>query len=182
VGAAIEMADLVRVLQKMPDGLQTPLGESGSMVSGGEGQRVRLGRGLLRPDVRLAILDEPFRGLEREQRSELLGRARRLWRDATLLCITHDVGETRGFDRVLVIEEGRIVGDGSPAELTHQQDSRYRQLLEAEESVLKGLWEDVGAAASETATATATATGDGRWRRLRLLDGELVEDDCRNPS
>jgi ATP-binding cassette subfamily B protein len=176
VGAAIEMADLVRVLQKMPDGLQTPLGESGSMVSGGEGQRVRLGRALLRPDVRLAILDEPFRGLEREQRRELLGRARRLWRDATLLCITHDVGETRGFDRVLVIEEGRIVGDGSPAELAHQQDSRYRQLLEAEESVLKGLWEDVGAAASET------ATGDGRWRRLRLLDGALVEDDCRNPS
>lgn len=80
VGAAIELADLVRVLEKMPMGLQTRLGESGSMVSGGEGQRVRLGRALLRPGVRLAILDEPFRGLERDQRRELLRRARRLER------------------------------------------------------------------------------------------------------
>src|SRR5258706_6259307 len=134
------------------------------MAAGGEGKGVCAGCGRLRPAVRTAIADEPFRGLEREQRSELLGRARRVWRDATLLCITHDVGETRGFDRVLVIEEGRIVGDGSPAELANQQDSRYRQLLEAEESVLKGLWEGVGAVASETATATATAIGDGRWR------------------
>jgi ABC-type transport system involved in cytochrome bd biosynthesis fused ATPase/permease subunit len=153
----------------MPSGLQTPLGESGSMVSGGEGQRVRLGRALLRPGVRLAILDEPFRGLEREQRRELLGRARRLWSGATLLCITHDVGETRAFERVLVIEQGRIVDDGSPAELAHRQDSRYRQLLDAEESVLKGMWGEVGE------TAAANSTRNGFWRRLRLVDGELVE-------
>jgi ABC-type bacteriocin/lantibiotic exporter with double-glycine peptidase domain len=168
VGAAIEMADLVRVLQKMPAGLQTPLGESGSMVSGGEGQRVRLGRALLRPGVRLAILDEPFRGLEREQRRELLGRARRLWSDATLLCITHDIGETRAFERVLVIEQGRIVEDGSPVELAHRPDSRYRELLDAEESVLKGLWEEISGAADD-------APRIGFWRLLRLVDGELVE-------
>src|SRR6185369_8271791 len=98
-GSVLEAADLVRVLQKLPDGLQTPLGESGSMVSGGEGQRVRLGRALLRPGIRLVILDEPFRGLEREQRRDLLARARELWRGATLLCITHDIGETLGFSR-----------------------------------------------------------------------------------
>ena len=62
--------------------------------NGLSGQRVRLGRAMLRPDVRLVILDEPFRGLDREQRRELLGRARKLWRDATLLCIMHNLEET----------------------------------------------------------------------------------------
>jgi ATP-binding cassette subfamily B protein len=169
VGTAIDAANLVKVLQTMPDGLQTPLGESGSRVSGGEGQRVRLARALLRRDVRLAILDEPFRGLERDERRTLLGRTRRLWKDATLLCITHDIGETLAFDRVLVVEGGRIVEDGSPVDLSQRSDSRYRQMLDEEASVRRGLWDG----------ATDAAAGDGAagrgWRRLRLIDGVLVE-------
>jgi ATP-binding cassette subfamily B protein len=103
----LEAADLRELLEKLPDGLQTRLGEGGALVSGGEGQRVRLGRGLLRPRVRLVILDEPFRGLDRQRRRTLLARARCCWREATVLCITHDVGETRGFERVLVVEGGK---------------------------------------------------------------------------
>src|SRR6185503_2177089 len=112
--AAIEGADLRRVLEKLPDGLQTKLGEGGALLSGGEGQRVRLGRALLRDEARLVILDEPFRGLDRDQRRSLLRRARQVWRHATLLCITHDVSETLGFERVLVVEGGKIVEDATP--------------------------------------------------------------------
>jgi ATP-binding cassette subfamily B protein len=86
-------------------------------VSGGEGQRVRLGRALARRGVRLVILDEPFRGLDRAQRRVLLQRARQEWRAATLLCITHDVQSTQAFDRVLVVEGGRIIEDDDPARL-----------------------------------------------------------------
>src|SRR5439155_19621964 len=127
---AIEAADLHGVLERLPDGLQTPLGEGGALVSGGEGQRVRFGRALLRPGVRLAILDEPFRGLDREKRRTLLARARDAWRGATLLCITHDVGETLGFERVVVVEGGRVVEDAAPAELAARAGSRYRALLD----------------------------------------------------
>jgi ABC-type multidrug transport system ATPase subunit len=116
---------------------------------------------MLRPGVRLVILDEPCRGLDREHRRELLARARQLWRQATLLCITHDVGETRAFDRVLVMEGGRIIEDGTPADLAGQPQSRYRALLDAEVAVRQGLW------------------SHGRWRRLWLNAGRLVEDDCR---
>ena len=158
MGQVLEAADLQGVLEKLPDGLQTPLGEGGALVSGGEGQRVRFGRALLRPDVRLAILDEPFRGLDRERRRELLARARRRWRQATLLCITHDVGETRAFERVVVVEGGRIIEDGAPADLAAQLGSRYRALLDAEEAVREGLW------------------SSGTWRRLWLEGGQLVED------
>jgi len=102
IGAVIEQADLLNMLEKLPDGLQTALGEGGGLVSGGEGQRVRLGRAMLRPGVRLAILDEPFRGLDREKRRELLARTREHWKDATLIFISHDVEDTRSFERILI--------------------------------------------------------------------------------
>ena len=60
------------MVRRLPEGLATPLGEAGGLVSGGEGQRVRFGRGLLRERPRLVILDEPFRGLSRDQRQALL--------------------------------------------------------------------------------------------------------------
>ncbi|HEV8715557.1 MAG TPA: ABC transporter ATP-binding protein [Candidatus Binatia bacterium] len=158
LGRVIEASALRGVLEKLPDGLQTPLGEGGALVSGGEGQRVRLGRSLLRSGVRLVILDEPFRGLDREQRRELLARARQWWSDATLLCITHDVGEVLAFSRVLVVEEGRILEDGVPAALAERPDSRYRAMLEAEEAVREGLWSSAA------------------WRRLWLEGGLLNEN------
>ena len=75
LASRIARADLRGVIEQLPDGLQTTLGEGGTLVSGGEGQRVRFGRGLGRPHARLVILDEPFRGLERaEERRCFAGR------------------------------------------------------------------------------------------------------------
>jgi ABC-type transport system involved in cytochrome bd biosynthesis fused ATPase/permease subunit len=152
-----EQACLHELLEKLPEGLQNKLGEGGALVSGGEGQRVRLARGLMKPGARLAIMDEPFRGLDRQQRHELLSRARNHWRAATLLCITHDVRETMAFPRVLVMEAGRIVEDGSPADLVAKLHSRYRQILDAENAVRNNLWSSPA------------------WRHLRLEDGKLRE-------
>jgi len=156
IGGVLHAADLRELLEHLPDGLQTPLGEGGALVSGGEGQRVRLGRAMLQTGTRLVILDEPFRGLDRERRRELLARARTLWADATLLCITHDVGETMTFDRVLVVEHGTIAEDGEPAKLAAAH-SRYRSMLEAEAAVRETFW------------------SGGDWRRFRLEAGELIE-------
>jgi ABC-type bacteriocin/lantibiotic exporter with double-glycine peptidase domain len=132
VGQAVDEAGLTSVLDKLPDGLQTALGDSGALVSGGEGQRVRLCRALLRPDVRLAILDEPFRGLDPGSRKCLLGSVRETWRKATILFITHDVADTVSFDRVLVMDAGTIVEDGVPGVLAKTPGSRYAQLLRGE--------------------------------------------------
>jgi ATP-binding cassette subfamily B protein len=152
----LDQAQLRRVLQQLPQGLQTWLGESGALLSGGEGQRLRLARALMQSPVRLALLDEPFRGLDRAQRQALLLQARQWWREATLLCVTHDVAETLGFDRVLVVEGGRIVEDGAPAQLA-QTASRYRELLDAETALREHLWQG------------------GHWRRLQVADGRLTE-------
>ena len=157
IGGVIEAADLRRVLEKLPEGLQTTLGEGGGLVSGGEGQRVRFGRALMKADSRLVILDEPFRGLDRERRRALLERARELWRDATLLCITHDVGETLGFDRVLVMDKGRIMEDANAMELASRRESLYRALLDDEEVVRAEMW------------------ASDEWRRLRVDGGRVAE-------
>jgi ATP-binding cassette subfamily B protein len=151
----LESAELHGLLKKLPSGLQTELGENGGLVSGGEGQRVRLGRAMHKRGIRLAILDEPFRGLDRQQRRDLVGRVRKHWRDATLLCVTHDVGETLSFPRVLVVDSGRIVEDGSPEDLVRQPDSTYRKLLLAEEEVRERLW------------------SNHNWQHLHLRDGQL---------
>jgi ATP-binding cassette subfamily B protein len=157
LSVALDDADLSEVVQRLPHGRETPLGEAGGLVSGGEGQRVRLGRGLLRARPRLVILDEPFRGLARDQRHALLERVRRRWSAATLLCVTHDIAETASFPRVLVIADGRIVEDGPPAELLARPGSRYGALAEAERRVRASAW------------------SGGRWRRLRIDDGRVVE-------
>ncbi len=157
IGGLLEATDLVETLEKLPQGLQSPLGEGGRLTSGGEGQRIRFGRALLRPHVRLAVLDEPFRGLDRQQRHDLLARARTIWRDATLLFVTHDIDETRSFDRVLVVDGGRVVEDGKPNVLGAEPNSVYAALLKAEETVRTDLW------------------SGPRWRHWRLQNGTIGE-------
>jgi ATP-binding cassette subfamily B protein len=163
VADVLEAAELTAVIEKLPDGMQTALGESGRLLSGGEGQRVRFGRGLQRAGVRLAILDEAFRGLERDRRRSLLDTARHRWAHATLLNITHDISDTWGFDRVLVMDRGRIVEDGPPKELYRHVGSRYRALLDCEKSVGERVW------------------SDSNWRTLRLDAGRVREDVQGSP-
>lgn len=153
--AALELADLSPVLERLPDGLQSLLGEGGGLVSGGEGQRVRLGRALLRDEPRLVLLDEPFRGLDRGAREAMLARARAHWRGATLLCVTHDIDAALAFDRVLVIDGGRLVEEGAPSDLSSRTDSKFAALLRAETELRAEGW------------------SDPRWRRLRMRAGRL---------
>jgi ATP-binding cassette subfamily B protein len=169
IGGAVDAALLRGVLERLPEGMQTPLGESGALLSGGEGQRVRLARALLRDNVRLVILDEPFRGLDREARRELLHRAREYWAGFTLLCITHDLEETQAFDQVVVVENGTVVENDTPSALLAKEDSRYAGLMAAEAATRELLW-------------------SGRWwRRIHVAHGTTTEerahyDDQRRPE
>ena len=148
----LDAAQLHGVVAGLPEGLATPLGAGGGRLSGGEGQRVRLGRGVARRSPRLVLLDEPFRGLDRATRRGLLARLRARWPAATLLCVTHDVVDTRDFPRVLVVEEGRVVEDhaGAPA-----AGSLYARLLDEAERADAEVWAD--------------------WRKVRVEGGRVVE-------
>ena len=145
---------MLEILQSLTDGQQTALGEGGALLSGGEGQRLRFGRGLASGRGGLVLLDEPFRGLDRTTRHQLLLNARERFRAATLLCVTHDIEETLGFQRVIVIEQGRVIEDDTPSTLARSGSSRYRELLDAELQSRK-------------------AWSHEAWRRLRLEHGQV---------
>ena len=155
---AIDDADLRGVIDRLPEGAGTSLGEAGGLVSGGEGQRVRLGRALAQQAPRLVILDEPFRGLPRDRRAALLARVRARWAGATLLCVTHDIGDTADFPRVLVVAGGQIVEDGAPAALRERAGSRYAAMAEAERRVREAVW------------------SGPPWRRWRVEAGQVIEE------
>jgi ATP-binding cassette subfamily B protein len=87
----------------------------------------------------------------------MLSSLRAHFRGATLLCVTHDVSHTLDFDRVLVIEQGRILEQGVPSTLQMQPRSRYRELLDEERAVRRDLW------------------ANRPWRRLRLQAGRIRE-------
>jgi ATP-binding cassette subfamily B protein len=154
----LEAAGLIPVIAKLPDGLATSIGEAGSLLSAGEGQRVRLGRAMARQGTRLVLLDEPFLGLERDRRRSLLTQVRHRWAGRTMLYVTHDVAETRAFDRVIVLDRGRIVEEGEPLQLAQMASSRYRRLLQTQDAV------------------SARLTSGADWRRVRLEAGRVIQD------
>lgn len=140
VGEAISEAGLQRVLTRLPRGLQEFLGEGGGSLSGGEGQLVRVARSMVREQVRLGVLDEPFRGLDAGDRARLLQCCRCRWSSATLLVVTHDVTEADSFDRVLVLSQGRLVEHGTPSQLRERPSSVYSRLLKDAAGAPSALW------------------------------------------
>jgi ATP-binding cassette subfamily B protein len=156
LGEVLERSRLASLLRKAPEGLLTPLGEGGARLSGGEGQRVRLGRALMQDAVGLALLDEPFRGLDRATRTRLMREARSWWGEKTLIAITHDVAEALAFDKVMVMEAGRIVAFGAPRQLA-ELDGPFADLLRAE--------------------AQTPAWAAESWRRVVVGDGRILLDE-----
>ncbi len=140
VSECLAVSDLADVVDRLPDGLNSSLGEAGVRLSGGQGQRVRLGRATMRQRARLVILDEPFRGLERARRRALLQGLREHWRHTTLILVSHDVEDTTNFDRTIVLDEGRIVEDGVPHELAAREQSVYGTLLRNARSLADAAW------------------------------------------
>lgn len=155
-------AGLGALLAHLEQGLQTPLGEDGKRLSGGEGQRVRIGRALGVEQPRLVILDEPCRGLDRPAREQLLEKIRTTHAGATLICITHDISEALKFPRVLVIANGQLLEDSSPHILLQQPQSALNYLRECEERVLNTLLQDQ------------------QWHSLKIAQGGL-QFELANP-
>ncbi|HEY5645821.1 MAG TPA: ABC transporter ATP-binding protein, partial [Pseudomonadales bacterium] len=111
-----QAAALTETIDAFPEGLNTILGERGVTLSGGQKQRTALARGLIRRTP-LLILDDCFSAVDTETEERILSGLKRLRSDHTTLLVSHRVSTARHADRILVLEEGRIVEMGSHAEL-----------------------------------------------------------------
>jgi len=109
---AARLAGVIDVAARLPDGLDTQVGERGAQLSGGERQRVAIARALLR-DAAIVILDEPSGGLDVGAEKQLCDSVMAALRGRTVLLITHDPALAASADRVVTLRSGRIVGEPS---------------------------------------------------------------------
>lgn len=113
---AAKMAEAHDFISKLPQGYETPLGERGSHLSGGERQRIALARAFLR-DAPILILDEATSALDAETETKLQMAMKRLFQGKTVIIIAHRLSTVRLADKIIVLENGRVVECGSHEEL-----------------------------------------------------------------
>ncbi|WP_243788384.1 ABC transporter ATP-binding protein [Saccharopolyspora gloriosae] len=105
----VELAALDTLVQRLPHGLDTPVGDHGDLLSGGERQRVALARALL-PRPRLLLLDEPTSQLDSANEAALTETIAKVSSECTLLVIAHRPSTVRAADSVVTLESGRVTG------------------------------------------------------------------------
>ncbi|MGO1480630.1 MAG: ABC transporter ATP-binding protein [Brachybacterium sp.] len=112
----------------LPQGYDTVLGNRGDTLSGGQRQRIAIARAMIRR-APVVVLDEATTGLDPASKAQVNESLRELARSRTTISITHDATTVAGLDRVLWLEDGRILEDGTPAELTADPDSHYSRWI-----------------------------------------------------
>jgi len=125
--AAAEMAHCRSFIEALPNGFATMVGDRGVKLSGGQRQRLAIARALLK-DAPLLLLDEATSALDTESELAIQSALDRLMRGRTVIAIAHRLSTLRSFDRIIVMDRGRIVDDGSPTELA-SRPGPYRELL-----------------------------------------------------
>ena len=116
IEAAAEAAHAMEFIRRMPQGLQTRIGDNGAMLSGGQRQRLAIARAILK-DAPILVLDEATSSLDAESERLIQDALERIMRARTTLVIAHRLSTVEHADRVLVLDAGRVVEQGTHAEL-----------------------------------------------------------------
>ncbi len=119
-------------IMKKGKGYDEPMGQDGASLSGGQKQRIAIARAFLKKSP-IIILDEPTSGLNKELSAQIIGEIKQHAKDKTLIMVTHNPLEIASADRVIAIENGKIVEDGRPRDLIKKEKGYMRNLYNGEE-------------------------------------------------
>jgi ATP-binding cassette, subfamily B, bacterial len=111
VMSALRDANAIDIIETLPDGWDTVVGERGARLSGGQRQRLAIARALIR-NPRVLLLDEATSALDTESETKVRDALARLMRDRTTLVVAHRLTTIRSADRIVVLDHGRIVETG----------------------------------------------------------------------
>ena len=128
VRAAAKAANCDEFVHRLPQGYNTPIGENGAKLSGGERQRISIARALLK-DAPIILLDEATASLDVENETKVQGALSRLLAGKTVLVIAHRMRTVEAADKIVVLADGRVAEEGTPAELM-DKNSLYRRMVE----------------------------------------------------
>ena len=128
VRAAAEAANCGEFICRLPQGYNTPIGENGAKLSGGERQRISIARALLK-NAPIVLLDEATASLDVENETKVQGALCRLLTGKTVLVIAHRMRTVAGADHIVVLENGHVAEQGTPAELM-ECGGLYRRMVE----------------------------------------------------
>ncbi|NMD37229.1 MAG: ABC transporter ATP-binding protein [Christensenellaceae bacterium] len=116
-------------VRKMPDGYETFIGENGARLSGGERQRISIARALLK-DASIVLLDEATASLDVENETKVQAALSRLLEGKTVLVIAHRMRTVEAADKIVVLDNGRVVEEGNPVVLQKNKNSVFRRMKE----------------------------------------------------
>ena len=133
---AVEISGLKEVINKLPKGLDTLIGEKGYKLSGGERQRVGIARAICK-DTSIIILDEATSSLDSKTEKDVLDKLfGSFGQEKTFIIIAHRISTLKNTDRVIIFEEGKVVEEGTYGELIKDENSRLGQLYKLQSSRL----------------------------------------------
>ena len=127
--AAARLANCDEFALKLPEGYRTMIGENGSELSGGERQRISIARAFLK-DAPIILLDEASASLDVENETAIQEALSRLIQNKTVVVIAHRMRTVSGADRIVVLSDGTIAEEGSPAELFAKEDSIFSHMAQ----------------------------------------------------
>ena len=131
LGRLVEIAALDTDLAEFPHGMDTQVGERGLAMSGGQKQRLTLARAVAR-DPAILVLDDALSSIDAATESRILDELESVMEGRSSIIVSHRVAAVRRADRVVVLEEGRVVEDGTPDELA-VAGGLYSRLLERQQ-------------------------------------------------
>ena len=133
--AAAKLANVDEFAEKLPDGWHTNIGENGCELSGGERQRISIARAFLK-DSPIILLDEATASLDVENETLIQTALSRLIADKTVLVIAHRLRTVAGADKIIVLNEGRVVEEGKHEELLARQ-GLYKKLYQLQQDSME---------------------------------------------
>ncbi|THG22240.1 ABC transporter B family member 11-like [Camellia sinensis] len=132
IQAAAELANAAKFIDKLPQGLDTMVGEHGTQLSGGQKQRVAIARAILK-DPRILLLDEATSALDAESERIVQEALDRIMVKRTTVIVAHRLSTVRNANMIAVIQQGQIVEKGSHSELLKDPEGAYHQLIRLQE-------------------------------------------------
>jgi ATP-binding cassette subfamily B protein len=166
VKAAARAARCEQFIARLPEGYDTLVGERGVRLSVGQKQRVAIARALL-TDAPIILLDEATSALDTESEVAIQQALSELMHGRTLIAVAHRLSTIAGFDRVIVIDEGRIIEDGPPAQLRHRRGA-FARLWQAQtddaarDAMTEEWWSRLPPLGTDTAAPKAVANSTRR--------------------